>query len=281
MEGRLCRAVARVGASRGGGWRRVKPSGEGLRIMEWGKGAMRQASAVALISVVLQIGDEGSAAVIPSRADIGMVRPTPSVEIFDAGNQPQHMGACLKTLPFGGRERRAPVERVIKIVGMGKERLGYFISQAWNDRDSALLQQNPAMRNSHLEGRTSSGIPNYYFRGEGVPFAVRPDSDCSNPWPIRLYSGVPEFHRSPHQYSGYENKQASKEANKETFVVIHKSDSAGKKSEYTTNSFYAFGVFLYMLFPTVCLLLNGRRGLQCIMGWCALTFVLFVAGTLQ
>ena len=60
---------------------------------------------------------------------------------------------------------------------------------------------NPAMGNSHLEGRTSSGIPNYYFRAEGVSFTVRPNSDCSNPWPISFDGRFPEIYCGPNQPS--------------------------------------------------------------------------------
>jgi hypothetical protein len=74
---------------------------------------LRQAGAAALVGVIVLIGNEGSAAAIPSRADISMVKATPSIEIFDAGNQPQNMGLRLKTRQFGGRERLAPVQGII------------------------------------------------------------------------------------------------------------------------------------------------------------------------
>jgi hypothetical protein len=190
--------------------------------------------AAALIGVVILIGNEGSVAMIPSRADIGMVRPAQSVEIFDAGNQPQHMGSGLKTFPFGSRERRAPVERVIKILRMGEERLGYFISRVWNGWDSTPLQQNPAMRNSHLEGRSSSGIPNYYFRAKG-----RPDSDCSNPWPISLNACFPELYCGPNQPSGDQDKQASEASDHKSFVLIHKNSERGGEPAHSTNEWLA------------------------------------------
>jgi hypothetical protein len=89
-----------------------------------------------------------------------MVTPARSVQIFDARNQPQYMGPSLKTLPFGGCKWGAPMERVIEILSMGKECLGHLIARVWNRWDSASLQQNTAMRNPHLEGWSSSGIPN-------------------------------------------------------------------------------------------------------------------------
>jgi hypothetical protein len=175
--------------------------------MEWGKGAVRQASAAILIGLVVLIGNEGFAVAIPSRADIGMVKPVPSVEIFDACNHPQNMGPRLKTREFGGRERSAPVQGIIIIVGVGKERLGYFISWVWNGGESALLQQIHAMRNSHLKGRTSSGIPDYYFRPEGVSLFVGTDGDRPHPRP---FVSVATFHnlRVDHHKAAVETKRS-------------------------------------------------------------------------
>src|SRR5262245_39982089 len=120
------------------------------------------------------------------------------------------MGPRLETLQFGGRERGVPMEGVIIIVGVGKERLGYFISRVWNGWDGALRQQIPAMRNSHLESRSSSGIPNYYFRAEGVSFFIGADSDCSNPWTISLNGRGPQFERGPHQIASNDDQAISK-----------------------------------------------------------------------
>lgn len=224
--------------------------------------AVRQASAAALIGVVVLIGNEGSAAVIPSRADIGMVQAAPSVEIFDAGNQPQHIGSHLKTLPFGGCERRTPVERVIKILGMGKERLGYFISWVWNVWDSAPLQQNPAMRNSHLEGWSSPGIHNYYFRAEGVPFFVGTDGDCSHPRPFVFGSNPPQFAGGPPQGSGGNKKKSGEEGDISIGLVENIIPPADKTAEYqhdrpSKNTFIFFGgliggIILFWLMTKCC-----------------------------
>jgi hypothetical protein len=103
---------------------------------------IKAAGAAVLIGFIVQIGNERSAVVIPSRADIGVVNLIPSIEVFDTGNYPQNMGSCLKTLPFSIRES-APMEGIMKIIGIGEKRFGQSPAPAF-PRDVQFSSSEPA-----------------------------------------------------------------------------------------------------------------------------------------
>src|SRR6266568_3832231 len=143
---------------------------------------LRQAGAVALISVVASIvGHKSAEGLVPACAYVGEMGIVSRVAVFDTANYPRNALACDDSVKVGLGQMML-VERVVPVWDSRKQRLGRSLRNIRLWRHDARCQYISPEMNPHFTRGTATGIFDDHPCGNGVvgrnlfsPNSPRPD----------------------------------------------------------------------------------------------------------